>query len=68
MHGEIEMMSTKSIINKDKYQYLDSSLKHARTQTHTCLMVLLPQFTFRRGGFRHINAHIAISLIHKQLA
>ena len=63
MHGEIEMMSTKSIINKDKYQYLHSSLKHAQTQTHTCLMVLLPQLTFRRGRCRHIDAHIAISLM-----
>ena len=26
--------------NKDKYQYLDSSLKHAQIHTHTCLMVL----------------------------
>jgi len=30
----------KSFINEDKYQYLDSLLKHARTHTHTCLMVL----------------------------
>jgi len=27
-------------MNKDKYQYLDSSLKHAQNYTHTCLMVL----------------------------
>jgi len=40
VHGEIEIMSTKSFINKDKYQYLDSSLKHAQNYTHTCLMVL----------------------------
>ena len=40
VHGEIEIMSTKSFINKDKYQYLDSSLKHAQIHTHTCLMVL----------------------------
>jgi len=33
-------MSIKSFINKDKYQYLDSSLKHAQNYTHTCLMVL----------------------------
>ena len=33
-------MSNKSFINKDKYQYLDSSLKYARTHTHTCQMVL----------------------------
>jgi len=40
VHGEIEIMSVKSLINKDKYQYLDSSLKHAQNYTHTCLMVL----------------------------
>jgi len=38
VHSEIEIMSTKSF-NKDN-QYLDFSLKHARTYTHTCLMVL----------------------------
>jgi len=32
-------MSTQSFINKDN-QYLDSSLKHARTYTHTWLMVM----------------------------
>jgi hypothetical protein len=40
VHGEIEIMSTKSLINKDRYQYLDSSLEHAKNYTHTCLMVL----------------------------
>jgi len=40
VHGENEIMSNKSFINKDRYQYLDSSLKHARTHTHTCRMVL----------------------------
>ena len=39
VHGEIKIMSTMSFINEDKYQYLDSSLKHAQ-KTHTCLMVL----------------------------
>jgi len=39
VHGEFEIMSNKSFINKDN-QYLDSSLKHARTYTHTCLMVM----------------------------
>jgi len=40
VHGEIEIMSTKCFINKDKYQCLDSSLKHAQNYTHNCLMVL----------------------------
>jgi len=30
VHSDIKIMSTKSFINKDN-QYLDSSLKHART-------------------------------------
>jgi len=40
VHSEIEIMNTKSFINKDKYQYLDSSLKHTQYYTHTCQMVL----------------------------
>ena len=68
VHGEIEIMSTKSFINKDKYKYLDSSLKHAQIYTRTCLMVLHSQVQQSPGShFAVVDSGTSIHILQYRL-
>jgi len=68
VHGEIEIMSTKSFINKDKYQYIDSSLQHAQNYTHTCLMVLHTNVKQSPGShFAVVDSGILIHILQYRL-
>jgi len=68
VHGEIEIKSTKSFMNEDKYQYLDSSLKHAWTHTHTGLMVLHTNVQQSPGShFTVVNSGTSMHILQYRL-